>query len=395
MGFKVVLSVVLLISVLIDYGIIKRLKCNSNKRYLRIYGVLAGFFNLSLITAICLSLINIKGNGLFVFVWFSFAFVSFFFSKVIYVLFALLGLICSKLTRLKFLNNCFRYCGIISSVIVFCVLWWSALVTAKTPEVEIVEVYSERLPESFDGMRLVHISDFHLGSFEDNSEFPKKVVDAINELNVDLVAFTGDLVNSRATEAERFNAELSKVKATYGVYSVLGNHDYGDYYKWNSAEEKKENFCQLIDLQRECGWNVLNNDNVAIVNGNDTISILGVENWGDFPFPKYGKLQDSYPCLKDERFKILLSHNPVHWKAEVLKDSNIDVMLAGHTHAMQFVLRLADINWSPAKWRYKEWGGLYEENDRYLYVNKGLGFVGVPIRVGASPEITLMILKRK
>lgn len=395
MGVRIILFVVLVVSLLLDFIIIKRLKTNSKKMLICVYLIFASVFNLSMLTAICFSFANVMGNGLFVFIWLLLGFISLFFSKIIYVVFALIGWIFSKIAYIKLLKNYFRILGVIVSILVFCVLWWGALVTARTPKIETVNIYSNRLPESFDDMKLVHISDFHLGSFGQKSKFPKRVVDVINQLNPDIVLFTGDLVNSRADELLKYEKELSGIKAKYGVFSVLGNHDYGDYYKWNTMNEKEANLRLLKNMQKSCGWNLLNNDHISIVNGNDSILLIGVENWGDYPFPKYGKLQYAYPEFKDEHFKILLSHNPVHWKAEVLDISNIDLMLSGHTHAMQFILSFANIIWSPAKWRYNEWGGLYEQNDQYLYVNRGLGYIGMPVRVGASPEVTLLILKRK
>lgn len=249
-------------------------------------------------------------------------------------------------------------------------------------------------PKSFDGLKIVQISDLHVGSFV--SERPlEKAVALINEQDPDIVLFTGDLVNNIAKEMEQFQHVLSKIKAKKGVFSVLGNHDYGDYVKWDSEEEKSNNLQQLIQIQKDMGWKILIDENATFQNGDEQISIIGIQNWGaKARFPKYGDLKKAHQNTEKSSFKILMSHDPSHWKAEVTKlFKDIDLTFSGHTHGFQFGIEIPGfIQWSPVKYVYKEWAGLYKDGKQYLYVNRGLGFLGYPGRVGISPEITVLEL---
>lgn len=225
------------------------------------------------------------------------------------------------------------------------------------------------------------------------------MVDTINALSPDLILFTGDIVNRHTSELLPFKQTLSRLKARQGVYSVLGNHDYGDYMDWNFPIDKENNNLQLKNIQKEMGWNMLNNQHTILHQGSDSIVLIGVENWGEPPFSVYGNLKKAYPNLTDSNFKILLTHNPEHWSREVVKISNIDLSLSGHTHGMQLIFQIGDWKWSPAMWKYKQWGGLYEKENTQqktskLYVNIGLGEVALPFRLGATPEITLITLKK-
>ena len=186
---------------------------------------------------------------------------------------------------------------------------------------------------------------------------------------------------------------LSGLKAKNGVYSILGNHDYGDYVPWKNVSEKLEDRKLLRIKEKEMGWRMLNNESVYLYSGNDSVALIGVENWGEPPFPKYGNLRAAYPDLNDDCFKILLTHNPMHWDEEVISGTNIDLSFSGHTHAMQIKLQLGDWRYSPAEIRYPRWSGLYREGNQYLYVNEGIGCVFMPMRVGATPEITVIRLK--
>lgn len=254
--------------------------------------------------------------------------------------------------------------------------------------VEEVTVSSERLPEAFDNYRIVHISDLHLETLY-SRPFAQRVVNRINELQPHLILFTGDLVNRRATELLQYNDILSQLKAVDGIYSVMGNHDYGDFVSWDTPQVRQDNLDNLYRIQADMGWTLLNNVTQYVHRGNDSIAVIGVENWGEPPFSQYGDLKAAYPALQDTTFKVLLSHNPRHWRSEVIPMSNIDLTLSGHTHALQMQIG----NFSPAAVRYPEWGGLYREGEQYLYVNIGLGCTMVPTRLGATPEITLITLQ--
>ncbi|MCD8043676.1 MAG: metallophosphoesterase [Tannerellaceae bacterium] len=247
----------------------------------------------------------------------------------------------------------------------------------------------KRLPEGFDGFRIVQFSDFHLGSFGKNTRFVKRVVKKINELKPDIIFFTGDIVNDRSVEMEPFLDVLSNLEAPYGVYSILGNHDYGDYYDWNHPDEKERNFERLMEIEGNWGWILLKNEHRYITRNNDTIVIVGVENWGEPPFQQYGDLEKAYGPVDKQMFTILLSHDPSHWHGEVLPTTDIDLMLAGHTHAFQ--LRFGNL--SPAVLKYKEWAGLYDHFGQKMYVNQGVGNTFYPMRIGAFPELTVLTLR--
>jgi predicted MPP superfamily phosphohydrolase len=251
----------------------------------------------------------------------------------------------------------------------------------------------KNLPTAFKGMRIVHISDIHSGSFTDKEAVEKGIKKILKE-KPDLILFTGDLVNDRATEMADYMDVFSKLKAPMGVYSTLGNHDYGDYVRWDSQEAKKENLEQLKGVHRKMGWRLLMNEHVVLEKGNDRIALLGIENWSaKGNFGRYGKMQDAYPGSEQYPFKILMSHDPSHWDAEVrTKYNDIDLTLAGHTHGMQFGVEMPGFKWSPVQYMYKQWAGLYEAGDQKLYVNRGYGFIGYPGRIGILPEITVIEL---
>lgn len=330
--------------------------------------------------------------------WMLYTFLSLFIPKLLYALFSLLSRV-SLFWRAKHLSV-LKYIGGILSIVSFVAMWWGALVTRNDIEVTRQTVKFENLPKSFDDYKIVHISDIHAGTWGTDIAFLSNMVDTVNALNPDLVLFTGDIVNRNTKEIYPFVNALSRLKAKQGVYSVLGNHDYGDYMDWSSAIERERNNRELIDVQNKMGWRMLNNEHCWVRKDNDSIAIIGVENWGEPPFSVYGDLRKAYSNLNDENFKVLLTHNPEHWKREVSEISNIDLSLSGHTHGMQFVLQLGDWKWSPAVWKYKEWGGLYtkenpEGKELKLYVNIGLGEVALPFRLGATPEVTLITLKKE
>lgn len=256
-------------------------------------------------------------------------------------------------------------------------------------------LYFDDLPEAFDGYRVVHISDIHSGSF-DNAEKVQYGIDMINAQHADVIFFTGDLVNNKAEEMRPWIAHFKQLHAKDGVYSVLGNHDYGDYVQWDSPDEKAKNLETLKQIHQQLGFCLLNNESVFLSRGQQRIAVLGVENWGQ-GFVKKGNLKQALSQVDKKDFKILLSHDPTHWQYEVLKDPNfIHLTLSGHTHGMQFGIEIPGvIKWSPAGWRYKYWGGVYKEKDRYINVNRGFGYLAFPGRVGMPPEITVIELKKK
>ena len=253
----------------------------------------------------------------------------------------------------------------------------------------------EDLPKEFDGYQITHISDIHSGSLN-NIKSVEYAVELINEQNSDLILFTGDIVNNRADELDVWKNTLSKIEANDGKYSVLGNHDYGDYVNWKFEHEKKDNFDKLLKIQNEMGFNLLMNENINIKRNQQSISLIGVENWGKGRFKKKGDIDTACNGLNENDFKIVMSHDPSHWD-EILKNhkTHFHLTLSGHTHGMQFGIEIPGwIKWSPAKWAYKHWAGLYNENKQFLNVNRGFGVLGFPGRVGIPPEISVITLKK-
>ncbi len=260
-------------------------------------------------------------------------------------------------------------------------------------QVRRVTLTFNNLPAAFKGLKIAHISDIHSGSFMD-SDAVRKGVETINGLSPDAILFTGDLVNDRAIEMEPYTSIFSRLKAPMGVYSTLGNHDYGDYAKWNSQEEKEANLEKLKQIHAGMGWKLLMDESVALERKGERIGLIGVQNIsGKSNFHSYGNLQKAYGDMAAMPFKILMSHDPSHWDAEVRKSyPDINLTLSGHTHGMQFGVELPWFKWSPVQWMYRQWAGLYEEGEQKLYVNRGFGFIGYPGRVGILPEITLIEL---
>jgi predicted MPP superfamily phosphohydrolase len=252
----------------------------------------------------------------------------------------------------------------------------------------------DNLPAAFNGFKIVHFSDVHSGSFMDKKAVEEGVQKIIDQ-NGDLVIFSGDLVNDRATEMENYLNVFNKIKAPMGVYSTFGNHDYGDYVNWPyEGVTKQQNLVDLAKVHKQLGWKLMMNEHVVLEKGGEEIALLGIENWSaKARFPKYGDMKKAYTGTEKYPFKILISHDPSHWDEQVRPDySDVDLTLSGHTHGMQFGVEIPGFKWSPVQYFYKEWDGLYEEGKQKLYVNPGFGFIGYPGRVGILPEITVIEL---
>ena len=281
--------------------------------------------------------------------------------------------------------------GIIVAALPMVPLAWGVISTAYDYRVRRLKLVLPNLPKAFHGLKIGQISDVHSGSFYNKKAVLGGIEMLLNE-KPDAIFFTGDLVNNVASEMRDYQDIFSKVKAELGVYSTLGNHDYGDYYYGpTDSLEKRKNLQDVIDTHKVMGWDLLMDENRTLKVGNEEISIVGVQNWGTGRFPKKGDLKKALIGTEDKAVKLLLSHDPSHWRAEVL-NTNVDAMFAGHTHGMQFGVRGENFQWSPAKYIYKEWAGLYKEGNSQLYVNTGYGFLGYPGRVGIAPEITIFEL---
>ncbi len=415
------------VSILVDFYIwtdIRQGRSRNRWAWSNAYGISSFLLWIFLGVTVALPRRGLDG-GVYAIMWMLTVYLSIYIPKFIYCIFSIIGRIplLFRARRWKWMN----YLGGVLGLIGFALVWHGILYTRTHTQIVNLTVSSDRLPDNFDGYRIAQISDLHLGTWGTETKFLSEFVNTVNNLKPDLIVFTGDLVNQKADELKPFEKILSKLDATDGVYSILGNHDYGDYVDWPSKEAKEANMDNLKQIQKDAGWQMLNNDHAYIkrsINGKrDSIALIGVENWGEPPFGKYGDLQKAYPAdnrhnLRDKNFKILLTHNPEHWVQEVRKRTNIDLSLSGHTHAMQTSFDAFGKRYSPAALRYPTWGGFYTENgigeiedfgnpettgglernlDKpSLYVNIGAGEVAMPLRIGASnPEITLITLKKK
>ena len=250
------------------------------------------------------------------------------------------------------------------------------------------------LPEAFKGLKIVQVSDIHTGSF-DNHAAVAHGIQRVMDQNADIILFTGDLVNNHADEVDdKYQEIFSRLKAPMGVYSTLGNHDYGDYVQWPSKEAKVANLDKLKGIHASMGWRLMMNEHIVLERGNDKIALIGIENWSaKANFTRYGDMQKAYAGLKEKNipFKILMSHDPSHWHAQVIPEfGDVQLTLSGHTHGMQFGIDSKWFKWSPVQYMYNEWAGLYTVGGQNLYVNRGFGFLGYPGRVGVMPEITVL-----
>lgn len=295
------------------------------------------------------------------------------------------------ITRSKFLSQV----GMILAAVPFTAFIWGMVKGRFNFRVEKIRVSFPNLPKSFDGLKIVQVSDIHIGSFKGFQAQVEEAIDMVNAQQADILFFTGDLVNNFSEELDGWLPILSRMKAKYSKYSILGNHDYGDYYKnWSSPAEKEENFRKIQEAHQKMGFQLLNNQSVTLTKNDESIAVIGVENWGHKPFPQYADFEKASVGTEAAPFKILLSHDPDHWDAKILNKKNVDLTFSGHTHGMQFGIRIAGTElWSPAKYKYKRWAGLYQEGNQYLYVNRGFGYIGYPGRVGMPPEITVLELK--
>jgi uncharacterized protein len=253
----------------------------------------------------------------------------------------------------------------------------------------------DNLPDSFNGVKIVQLSDLHVGSFFDNHKEIEKAINKVNELNPDYILFTGDMVNNYAWELDGWEEIIGKLKAKQGKFSILGNHDYADYVQWDNEADKAKNLDSLKQRQAKMGFRLLLNESVKLERNGEFIELLGLENWGKGRFAKYGDLVKTMKNSVTNSFKILMSHDPSHWDEQVLEKTDINLALAGHTHGMQYGVKIGSFQFSPVQFRYHRWAGLYTENKQHLYVNRGFGYIGFAGRVGISPEITLIELRKK
>lgn len=295
----------------------------------------------------------------------------------------------SKISRSEFVAKS----ALIAGALPFAAMSFGIISGAHDYRIRRKSITIKGLPKAWDGVKIGQLSDIHSGSFW-NKTAVQGGVDMLLKEKPDMVLFTGDLVNNEAKEVVDYVPIFSKVKADLGVFSTLGNHDYGDYKSWSSEAAKRQNLENLKEAHKLMGWDLLNNENRILQVDNEPLAILGVENWGAGRFAKYGDLSKAYAGTEVYPAKILLSHDPSHWDAQVRKNyPDIDLMLSGHTHGFQFGVELGDFQWSPAQYAYKQWAGLYQQGNQSIYVNRGYGYLGYPGRIGMPPEITILELR--
>lgn len=387
---------ILILDILADWYICRAVwrRCTRGARFWRPVSLWSSIvLGVGLLAAIAWPKKSASDYDLTGLMWFLYCYFSIYVPKYLFIIIDLLGKVPQLWHRRRIKG--FAHAGITVAVLTFGLMWWGALVNRYRIEVKEIEFADPSMPSSFEGLTIAQISDLHTGSYGSDTTYVAKVVETVNALHPDIIVFTGDIVNRRSKELKPFVSTLSRLNAPLGVYSVLGNHDYGDYYAWDSAADKEANMQELYRMQHDMGWTLMNNSAHTFHAGPDSLVLIGVENIGDPPFPIYGDLDKAYPGdLADSAFKILLSHNPAHWVDDIAgsPDKNIALTLSGHTHAMQMEL----FGLSPATFRYDTWGGMYADIDstRRLYVNIGIGEVGVPARIGATPKITLFTLRR-
>lgn len=388
----IALAVFIFVNLLVDWAIDRKLR-RVNKWVSRVHRLLAFALQVMLVVGMAQPFGDAMSSdsSMNLAMWLLWTYIAFYVPKYLWLLLSWPSFIRPLPRGLK---NTFATLGTVVGLGVFGTLWWGTLVTPGKLQINEVTLSSPRLGQAFDGYRIVQISDLHVGTYGTNTSIVQQMVDSVNGLSPDLILFTGDLVSRRTSEALPFTEVLSQLKARDGVIAILGNHDYDDYCRWPDSLSKARDHEALCDLQRQMGWTLLNNEHHIIVHNGDSLLVIGEENYGEGMFHNYSDFIAAYPdSVRHLPYKILLQHNPVQWREDIIGKTDIDLTLSGHTHAMQMMVTLFGKKYSPASLRYKEWGGLYSEGNQHLYVNIGIGMVGVPMRIGATPEITLLQLR--
>lgn len=391
--YTIVVIIISLFILLPDIFFFLKLKKHHAKVFLQVINFLPTVF---FITAFMV--MKFKGRSLHdpdqlnTFMWILFSFILIYIPKFVYLVFHFLNYIVNLFLKDKI--YLIRYAGVLVAMFLIIVIAHGAFVNAKNVETKNVEIKVKDLPAAFNGYKIVQISDIHLGSWGRNHSYLTPAIKAINDQDADLLIFSGDMVNNLSAEMDGWKEDFLQMKVKDGKYAVLGNHDYGDYTDWKTDEKKQENLNQIEQNIRSFGFRLLQNETIELRRDSSRIELSGVENWGKDPFPKYGDLDKALAQSNDSLLKILISHDPSHWRAEVLGKHRIFLTLSGHTHAAQMAFNMYGKLVSPSSLIYKEWNGLYQEGDQYLYINKGLGFIGLPVRLGvARPEVTVITLK--
>lgn len=390
-----VLITLIAISLSIDWYFYLQFKHYLNKLYKKILYWIPGAFFTAIFISLRLSSSSdhqVTANEFLVTSWILWVYYLLYFPRIFFTIFDLINKLLCVIFKQKI--RVFRYIAIALASALALMLVYGTVVTRTNFQVRTVEVANSKLPKAFDGFKIVQISDVHLGGWGQNYEAMDSVVALIMRQKPDMIVMTGDMVNNFASEFAGWKSHFCCLKAPYGVYAILGNHDYGDYSQWPSKEAKAKNLSDIKNNIRELGFSLMLDTNTVISKQKDSISLIGIENWGHPPFPRYGNLKNAMKGSESIPYKILLSHDPNHWEAEVLGKTDISLVLAGHTHGMQLGYDDGKRKFSPSQWIFKQWNGLYQTGEQFIYVNQGIGYVGAPFRIGIRPEISVIVLKK-
>ena len=391
--YPIVVIVMLTIIILPDLFIFLRLKKKNLGLFVQILSLLPAFIFLSFLAWLKLGKVNFhESYQLKIIIWMNYAFLLIYIPKLIYVIFYFLNYLINSIFKKKY--KLLTRVGLVLGVFVIVNLLIGAFYTPYNFQLKKTNVYIKNLPASFDGYKIIQISDIHLGSWDKNFKILETVIQMINSQNADIILFSGDLVNNFSEETIGWDKYFIQLKSKSGNFAVLGNHDYGDYSFWVSKKDKQANLDRIKQAIHDFGFKLLLNENKTLYKGSDSISLIGVENWGKPPFPKYGNLNKALSGISENTIQILITHDPSHWEAEVVGKQNIALTFSGHTHAAQMGIKIGQILHSPSSFIYKQFDGLYEKNNQFIYVNRGLGFIGLPLRIGVPPEISLITLKK-
>ncbi len=325
--------------------------------------------------------------------WMFYLFSLIYIPKIIYIFFFNTNILFNKLSGKK--SGVIRKIGYIIAIFLVFIMGYGNLVTRDKLELVKQEIEVKNLPKGFDGYKIAIFADFHIGNWNNHYRIMNPLIQMINKENPDIIIFAGDMVNNFSDELNGWEPYFRQLKSKQGNFAVLGNHDYGDYTNWKSSEMKEKNLEDIKKHIQNLGFRLLLNENQDIIKGTDTISMVGVENWSNGHFHCYGDLNKALKGTKINRQKIIVSHDPTHWNAEIVGKESVFLTIAGHTHGGQIGIINKYMKVSPAKLAFNEWEGLYKNKDQYLYVNRGIGYVGIPLRVGVRPEVTILILKKE
>ena len=389
-----VLILVLIVTLLPDLWIYARIRSKISTLFLRILFWVPALLFITFFVTLALkadALDNYKATAQIM--WGFWMFFVLYIPKFCYGIFDLTHYICKRM--FKFKRSPFQWIGIVLGLVSMVLLIYGAFVGKNNLVIKESTLAFKNFPEKLNGLKIVQISDLHLGNWNDNTETIERMVKLVNEQQPDIIICSGDVVNNFADELPLFIPILQNLKAKYGKFAVMGNHDYGDYSKWNSEKERDVNLEKIKQGIRECGFDLLLNEHEILEISGEKLKIVGVENWGEPPFMQYGKLDESLGKIGAKVFTLLISHDSSHFSGEVIQYPEVNLTLSGHTHAAQFGIFTKKFQWSPSKWKYEHYAGLYQHGEQYLYVNRGIGFVGVPMRIGATPEITVLTLEHQ